>query len=100
MRPTCQSGRMDSNIGRSDLRQPSSSMISKCQTVGARSSRGLSEGGSDKLTGCPWRLGQGEVFLRLVLIGIARVKRPSEPTSRTNSTLGSFRWPACSPLCW
>ena len=28
-------------------------MISKCHTVGARSTRGLSDGGNDRLTGCP-----------------------------------------------
>ena len=28
-------------------------MISKCQIEGARSTRGLSAGGSDRLTGCP-----------------------------------------------
>ena len=53
VRAMCQSERMDSSIGRNCWRQSSSWMISKCQMVGARSTRGLSAGGKERLTGWP-----------------------------------------------
>ena len=51
VRATCQLGCMESNIGRNCLPQSSSLLISKCQMVGARSTRGLPALVSDKLTG-------------------------------------------------